>query len=171
MAYRNMRYCQSTTENHPVALAYSGCVEDINTHLADEGYSPAAPLFIHNETVIDLDEAEEVYAAIEPRQLRQSMDMTIGLRDRRSSKREMLLVEFKFNMGNPNQLSQVDMTGKVAGSINILGLTTPIHSQYIFIFQPNLVEQARNRMARMIPGIPIAYIAMSIYNLKDIYFD
>jgi len=166
-----MKYCQDTTENHPVAIEYPHCIEDINTHLADEGYSPAGPLFIHNETVIDLDEAEMVYANQQNRPVSQSMDMTIGLRNKSGYKREMLLVEFKFNMKNPNNLSQVDMRGKVAGSINILGLTPPISSQYIFIFQPNLVEEARNRMARMIPGIPTDYIAMSIYDLKSIYFD
>ena len=55
-----MKYCQTTTENHPIAVAYPYCIEDINTHLAGEGYSPLIPLFTLNETLIDLDEAERV---------------------------------------------------------------------------------------------------------------
>ena len=82
----------------------------------------------------------------------------------------MLLVEFKFNMGNPNNLSHVDMRGKVAGSISVLGPTRAIHNEYIFIFQSNLTQQARSRMARMIPVIPATYIAMSIDELRTKFF-
>jgi hypothetical protein len=164
-------YCQITTENHLFALSYPHCIEDINAHIVGEGYDGENPLFINGETVIDLDEAERVIALSEgDRERNQSMDMTIGLKNNDSSILEMLLVDFKFRMPNPENFKQVNMKGKVAGSSNILGSSVNIRSEYIFIVQSNLVEQARSRLARMIPIIPTAYTAMSIDDLKAKFF-
>ncbi len=164
-----MKYCKTTTETHPLALAHPQFVEDINTHISDEGYIGIS-VFTQNETVLDLDEVETIIASIQSRLKNQSMDMTIGLKNDDSSIKEMLLVDFKFRMGNPNNLIQVDMMGKVTGSTNILGPSIQVRNEYIFVFQTNLVEQAINRMARMIPSIHSAYKAMDILTLKATYF-
>jgi len=144
-------------------------VEPIEAHIAGEGYV-GLPLFTNNEILIDLDCAEAVVAAAENRAPNQSMDMTIGLRNHDFTITEMLLVDFKFRMVNPNNLAQNDMRGKVAGSSLLLGTTIPIRNEYVFIVQPDKVQEARSRLSRMIPGIPNAYIAMDINALKLMYF-
>jgi hypothetical protein len=165
-----MKYCRTTTEAHTIAQTYPLCVEAIDAHIVGEGYYGILPLFTNGETLIDLDLAEKLMAAIELRAPNQSMDMSIGLKNHNATIREMLLVDFKFRVVNPNNLVQVDMTGKVAGSLLILGTSTTVRSEYIFIFQPNLVQQARNRLARMIPRIHSGFIAMDINDLKAAYF-
>jgi hypothetical protein len=164
-----MKYCRITTEAHIVAISIPLTVEPIDAHIAGEGYV-GLPLFTNGETLIDLDSAEAIAAANQNRARNQSMDMTIGLKNHDSTTREMLLVDFKFRMINPNNLAQEDMKGKVAGSSLILGTTIPIRNEYVFIVQPNKVQEAKNRLSRMVPGIPSAYAAMDINDLKTAYF-
>jgi hypothetical protein len=166
-----MRYCRTTTENHPVAKAYPNCVEDINAHMADEGYTAVAPIFTHSETLIDLDNAERTDAILNHRLMNQSMDMTIGIKGHDAAAREMLLVDFKFNVINPNKLKEIDLKGKVDGSTLLLGTSIPVHGYFVFVFQPGIVEQARNRLSRRFCTLPATYIAMSIEDLKNKYFE
>jgi len=95
------------------------------------------------------------------------MDIAFAISD--SLNIEILLVEFRFNYKNPNNLQKGDLEGKVSGSKSFLGNSVKINDNYIFIFKPNLIQQARNRMQRMNPKIPNNYIVMDLEGLVTKY--
>ncbi len=86
-----------------------------------------------------------------------------------TNKEEMLLVELRFNYQNLKNLKKSDLEGKVRGSVALLP-NNVIHTEYLFIFQPNLVAEARRRLARMNPVIPNNYKTMDLDKLKETYF-
>lgn len=96
------------------------------------------------------------------------MDTTFAISN--TSSIEMLLVELRFNYRNLSNLDRNELLGKVSGSINLLGNSVVINNNYIFIFQPNLIQQAINRLQRMNPRIPNNYIAMDLNQLISVYF-
>jgi hypothetical protein len=163
-----MDYCRETTSTHPISLTYPQCLQDINSLIVDEGYLGLIPLFMYNETVLDLDDAEEFVAANENRDLAQSMDMAFGVTDKTS--RKMVMAELKFRMENPNNLSREELEGKVAGSINILGNEIEIYNKYFVIVRQDQIEQARSRLARMFPPIDPNFIPSDIISLQGYYF-
>ncbi len=162
-----MDYCQETTSNHSISIAYPECLQNINSLIVDEGYLGLIPLFMHNETVLDLDDAEEFVAANENRHLAQSMDMAFGVKDKTS--RKMVMAELKLR-GNPNNLNREELEGKVAGSMNILGNEIEIYKKYFVIVQQDQIEQARSRLARMFPPLAPSFIPSDLTLLKGYYF-
>ncbi|MFK8296181.1 hypothetical protein ACI760_08340 [Capnocytophaga canimorsus] len=79
---------------------------------------------------------------------------------------EMVLVDFKLNVTNPNNLTTEELVGKIDDSIELLESSLPTHSQYIFIFQPNKKQQAENKLYRRMKGrIPNNYKAMDLQDL------
>lgn len=78
-------------------------------------------------------------------------------------------VDFKLNIRNFSALKD-DLEGKVNDSMLFLGNSIPIHNQYIFIFQSSKVQQARNRLQRMVPKIPNNYVAIDLSELIQKYF-
>ena len=165
-----MKYCQTTTENHPLALAHPQFVEDINAIAMAEGHTPPPVVFSNTETAINLDKAKRPVFIAEGVDLPKSMDMTVGLKSDDALQKEMLLVDFKLNVDNPNRIKEIDLKGKVDGSILLLGSSIPIHGFNVFIFKNNIVEQAKNRLARRFCTLPATYIAMDLHTLKATYF-
>lgn len=82
----------------------------------------------------------------------------------------MLLVELRFNYKNLANLNRIVLLEKVNGSFLALDNSVDINSNYIFIFQPHLVQQAINRLQRMNPKIPNNYTAMDLDQLIANYF-
>lgn len=165
-----MKYCKSTTRSHRIAVAHDRCLHDLNHLIVQEGFSGFIPLFTNAEIVINLDKAEEIIADAAGRQKNKSMDMAIGLAKSDSTVREMLMVEFKFNLNDFYYLKKTDLEGKVAGSALILSNVPSITNLFIFIFKTNHIQEAKNRLARMIPKINSNYVAMDIHNLQATYF-
>jgi len=166
-----MKYSNIITRNHPISLLYSTCLEDINILIVRDGYTGVTPLFTNNEIIINLDISEGRVASKENRSPNKSMDMAFGIANSDSSIRQMLMVELRFNYVNMKNLTRLELTGKVMGSTLVLGNTIPICGDFIFIFQPNLKAQAKNRFFRMDPKIGSNYIIKDIYELKAEYFD
>ena len=165
-----MKYCRTTTLNHPVSVAHPNCIEDINTLIVREGCSRAVPLFTNSEIVINLDFAEELIANASGRLLNKSMDMGFGIKNSSSTKINMLMVELKFDVKDFYHLRRKDLEEKVAGSSLILGNIPPIYKLYIFIVKSDKIQEAINRLFRMVPKIDSNYVAMDIYQLKDRFF-
>lgn len=164
-----MKYNKVETKKHLVSQTYPCCVKDFNQIVLDEDDSlTTLPTFFTDVEVLDLDCVEIEKARNEHRNQNRTMDTTFAISDATSL--EMLLVELRFNYTNLANLNRIELLEKVAGSQLILGNSVKICGDYIFIFQPHLVQQAINRLQRMNPRIPNNYIAMDLTQLIGIYF-
>lgn len=164
-----MKYNKAETKKHIVSQTYPCCVKDFNQIVLDEDDSLVTlPTIFTDVEVLDLDCVEIEKARSEHRNQNRTMDSTFAISDANSL--EMLLVELRFNYTNLANLNRIVLLEKVAGSTLILGNSVKINEDYIFIFQPNLVQQATNRLQRMNPRIPNNYIAMDLNQLILIYF-
>lgn len=165
-----MKYCKTTTITHPVALAYPEIIEDINIVIEREGHQSTTIIFDTNTVVINLDIAEARVSLAEKRARSKSMDISFGAISADESSRKMVLVELRFNYENLRNVYKGALEEKIEGSKNILGGNIEIHEEYIFIFQTNLVEQAKNRFFRTRPSIRNTYRIMDINQLQALYF-
>lgn len=164
-----MKYNKIETLNHIVSKSFSCCVKDFNEIILNEDdLLTVKPTFFSDVDVIDLDCVELNLARSQKRNQNSTMDSSFAISDK--SNLEMLLVELRFNYTNLSNLSRQKLLDKVSGSISVLGNTVKINNTYIFIFQPNLVEQATNRFRRMVPIIPNNYVAMDLTELISKYF-
>ena len=166
-----MKYCQVTTESHPLAIAHPQFVEDINAIALAEGYIQPPIAFSNNETAINLDKVKRPVFVAQGVDLPKSMDMTVGLKSNDALQKEMLLVDFKLNVENPTRIRKIDMLEKVEHSSLLLGTAIPIRDEYIFVLQTAKVQEARRWFSRYHARIPQTYIAMDINTLKATYFD
>lgn len=165
-----MKYCRTTTENHAIALSHK-CLKSINHLIVSEGYIGQDSLFENDEVVLDMDYAEAIIAAKENRlKKNKSMDLAFGIRNIESTKIKMLMVELRLNYNNPNNLNRQEIEEKVAGTRENLSHYPPIYNQYIFVFKTEQLQEAINRLFRMIPRIQSNYVVMDIYQLKDKFF-
>lgn len=165
-----MKYDKLTTKNHNVSKQYLCCLEDFNKIVHredDELKNKQIPQLVSDVEVLNLDCAEGKRCAPNNIQRNKTMDIAFAVSD--SLNIEILLVEFRFNYKNPNNLQKVDLEGKVSGSKSFLGNSVKINDNYIFIFKPSLIQQARNRMQRMNPKIPNNYIVMDLEGLVTKY--
>jgi hypothetical protein len=167
-----MNYCLNTTVNHPIALAYSNCMTDINSLLTQEGFQSSGLLFSNQEIVINLDVAEAIVADLEGRRKKnKSMDMAFGINNSDSTKAQIQMVELKFNVRDFYSVRRIDLEEKVSGSCQILSELPPIVKLYIFIFRTENLHEGVSRLCRMIPKINSNYVAMDVYRLKEKYFN
>lgn len=168
-----MKYDKQKTINHPISIQYPCCVQDFNEVVKQEDNVLKAKqqytcVFLSNIKVLNLDCAVKKNYLINNIQRCYSMDITFAISENHNS--EMVLVDFKLNIRNPDNLKKEDLEGKVNDSMLFLGNSIPIHNQYIFVLQPNKVLQARNRLKRMIPKIANNYVAMDLSELIQKYF-
>ncbi len=164
-----MKYNKIETLNHTVSKSFSCCVKDFDDIILEEDdLLSVKPNLFSNVDVIDLDCVELNLAKSQRRCQNSTMDSSFAISDNRDI--EMLLVELRFNYRNLSNLNRKKLIDKVNGSISILGNTVKINDTYIFIFQPNLVALATNRLRRMVPTIPNNYVAMDLDNLISLYF-
>jgi hypothetical protein len=167
-----MKYCPETTKTHNIAIKYESCIEEINSLIEKEGYKGSLPLFSNSESILNMDLAEILVSeSIGRKEKNKSMDMAFGISDPdNSSKKQMLMVELKFNMTDFYGLKKQDLEGKVAGSTAILADSPPLYKQYIFIFKENHIHEAISRMYRMVPKIESNYMALDMESLKERFF-
>ncbi|WP_136669328.1 hypothetical protein [Flavobacterium sp. H122] len=163
-----MKYNKPKTESHIVSQTYPSCLVDLDELIfkEDDSLIEVGSEF-DNSTVIDLDGVEILRAQAERRNQKSTMDCTFAISD--NSKTEMLLVEFRFNYINLQNLNRNKLIDKVAGSQEILGDSTPINDNNIFIFQKDLKAQAQSRLYRMYPRVPNNYVVMDLDDLKSFF--
>lgn len=165
-----MKYNKTDTQNHIVSLAHESCLKDFNQIVLDEddSISVLPTYFINDEIVLDLDCVEVNLAKSSGRNRNRTMDTAFVISN--TSKMEVLLVELRFNYQNLSNLNRIVLLEKVQGSILALGTSIAINGNYIFIFQPHLIQQAISRLQRMNPRIPNNYVAMDLARLIGNYF-
>lgn len=170
-----MEYNKDKTINHPISIQYPCCVQDFNEVVKkeDDGLKikDEIPNFISDVKVLNIDDAKDEKYPIEMGEERpKSMDITFAISE--DDKAEMVLVDFKLNVVNPNNLTTAELVGKVNDSITFLGDSISIHNQYIFVFQPNIKHIAERKLyRRMLGKIPNNYIAMDLQDLINKYFN
>lgn len=165
-----MKYDKQKTINHPVSATYPCCIQDFNEVVKNEDESLSQiPNLLNDVDVLNLDYAKDKKSIEVGEERPKSMDITFAISENNDS--EMVLVDFKLNVRNPNTLKKDGLERKVSDSIVFLGNSIPIHNQYVFVFQPKKVQQARNRLQRMIPKIPNNYVAMDLQDLINRYFE
>lgn len=165
-----MKYDRIKTITHPLSVKYHCCLKNFNQVIFNEDDSLlTVKNYLTDTEVIDLDCAEKERCLPTNIPRHKTMDITFAVSD--NAKTEMVLVDFKLNVKNPDNLTTAELVGKVTGSINLLGHTAPIHNQYIFVFQPNKKAQAENKLYRRMNGkIPNNYKATNLQDLIKKYF-
>jgi hypothetical protein len=165
-----MKYSETETRNLSAQINKDMCLEDLNDLIVKEGCSETLPVFVNNEIVLDMDCVELKLAKAESRKQNKSMDSAFVIADNSGTKKDILLVEFRFNYTNMKNLDRNELEGKVSGSLNSLKSITNIHTQHYFIFDSSLKNQALSRLNRMNPRIPTYYIATDISEFKSMFF-
>ncbi len=163
-----MKYSKSKTESHIVAQTYPSCLVDIDELIfKDDDSLLVVGNEFNNSFVIDLDGVEILKAQSEKRNQKSTMDCTFAISD--DTKTEMLLVEFRFNYVNLQNLNRKKLVDKVECSQEILGDSIPINENSIFIFKKDLKAQAESRLYRMYPRVPSNYVVMDLDDLKRFF--
>jgi hypothetical protein len=161
-----LKYCNPTTISHPVSQHHPDCRCPIKRIIVNEGGK--GHLF-KDDPVLNLDQVEKKLAEGQRREKgRKTMDVFIGVSEGGRNKK-IALVEFKFNVKNPNNLKREELEGKVKGSTDIIGSTIPIHNKYCFVFNVEIVKEATNRMYRIL-GAKLNYLAVTEAQLNEMYW-
>ena len=168
-----MKYCKTTTQSHPIAVTYIDSLVDFNALIIDEGYNGVA-LFKNDEVVINLDKAEALLAIAENnREKNKSMDSAFCVT--KNDRKQVVMVEYKFRVENPNNLIREDLVGKVEGSLSVINknnIYDDIFYEYYFVFYSEIVDEAFSRLRRIYPEIDKQkYIAVDIHAIKIKFFD
>lgn len=162
-----MKYCTTTTTEHHISQTHSSSLCDLDSLVKKEGSTESEDIF-NASIVIDMDAVEISLASSEKRNQVSTMDCSFAINN--GITKNMLLVEFRFNYKNLQNLNRNKLIDKVKGSSHILGQTPNIKDEMIFVFEKSLTAQARSRIFRMIPEVPSTYTVMDIYKLKELYF-
>ena len=164
-----IKYNRVETLNHASAKAYPNCIKDYNLLiLSEDNNLNEKPDFFSDVLVLDLDCAEIIKAKSEKRNQNSTMDSAFVIADEKN--KEILLVELRLNYKNLYNLNRKKLIDKVAGSCVLLGNSVKVHSDFIFIFQSNKVQEAKNRISRMIPSLNNNYKVMDLNSLLFRYF-
>ena len=142
----NMKYCKETTQTHPIYIAHPNCRCAIHKIIIDEGGCDKVKVF-GDEPVINIDAVERCLAMREKREQRPTMDIAFGVSEDRRN-RGIVLIDFKYRHKSFKRISKNDLMDKVQGAIDILGNTPCIMPPYLFVVQPNLLNEARNHLSR-----------------------
>lgn len=161
-----MKYCKTTTENHPLSIRNSDCLEQIGQIVIREGGGKNT--FASEQTALNLDLVER---HITPAQPRATMDFTFGISCNQKNP-FMVLAELKFrHKKSPKTISRRDLEDKVNGSISLLDRDITILGEYYFVFKDNIKEQARHHFRSIFSGRPgLTYIPLKLEELQSRFF-
>lgn len=166
-----MIYSKSETLVLADEINRNKCIKELNFLISKDGCSETMPFFVNEEIVLNMDCVEGKLASEEKRSPNKSMDSAFIITNHDGNKKEILLVEFRFNYENMKNLDKYELFDKVTGSINALKKSkTKIKAKYIYIFEPNLKQQAIRRFRNMVPSMPLNYTVLDIHDLKSSYF-
>lgn len=108
-----------------------------------------------------------------PEQSRSSVDAVIGIcscrNDRTQINERLLLLEFRMDYKNINNLSSTELIRKIEGTIDILGYDIKINDEYYFLFDNGVINQVKswfNRKKCEKPNFKY-YIAWSVDDFNN----
>lgn len=159
-----MKYSKTLTEAHPLCCQYKECLQPLSHCMKTEGGKGL--LFCNEETCLNLDKLEKV---LSKKILQATMDLTIGLSSNQKSI-QMLLVELRFNYRNPKNIGKQEIIDKITHSKELLVGNT-IYPEYIFIFNDNVYNQARNHFFRLFNAKKTNCRIMTENEFYDLFFE
>lgn len=161
-------YCCETTSSHDVSRKHKDCLKKIKDIIFKEG-GPRNNGFkdSHIALYIDLVEAKS-----KPTSPKSTMDIGVGISKKMN--KGVLLIDFKLNVSNPKNIGGSDLNLKIKNTKDIMGGDPPIYPEYIFIFHPQIINQARYEINRLFKNNPKYTKCIQVYDLerlKEVYFN
>lgn len=141
------KYCKSSTESHPIALANNCCLGTLNNKVDNDANGKMdRHYFDANVTVLDIDCVEKHASMSENRPKKKSVDFTFAITQSLIDKR-MVLVELKLNYQNSlRNLKEKDLEEKFDHSLLLLASSHAVYEHYFIVIMPEFKEQARRRI-------------------------
>lgn len=130
-----MIYCEHTTKNHPISLSHPSCLEELSNVIKNEGgNNSGCPT---NCFVLNLDKLvkNNNFSHMS------SMDISFGISTERINPK-IVLVEFKYNLKSPKNITKNEIEDKINDSITLLSREPSINNEYYFVFPSKIKEQA-----------------------------
>ena len=165
-----MKYCQYTTESHPLSKRYPQYIEHINSIILEEtlpeNKNKINQPFSH-EVALKLDTVKKYSENPDISKLK-SMDMVIGLK-KEDNILSSLLVDFKLNCKGTKSLTDSECKDKIKDSKVILfGSGLPVYSSYVFIFNNEYLSknEARNEISRKFNNRTIEVLSIDEFRAK-----
>lgn len=167
-----MKYCQNTTESHPLSKKYPQCLDKINSIIFGETLAENHDKInqpFNDEVALKLDKVKECSENSDVKKMH-SMDIVLGVKDENDSF-SSLLVEFKLNCKGIKSLTDSDCKDKIRDSkIILFGSGETVRNSFIFIFNNDYLSknEARNEISRKLNNRTIE--VLSIDQFKEKYF-
>jgi len=159
-----MKYSQLDTESHPLSNSYPQFLSSINSIILQEK-GTIQPF--QNEVALKFDKIKE---SSDDKDIlcMKSVDMVLVIKE--NNNLLTLLVEFKLDCKNAVNLSESELRDKIKHSKKLLfGSGIPIHNQYIFVFNDNLLNSSRRIISLKLSNA--SGVVLSINDLKALYFE
>lgn len=150
-----MPYCESTTRNHALSVKHSEQLEKINDLFKNEGFKGKA--LFGQEIAINLDKIEAKLSRKDKREQRKTVDFAVGISDNGKNK-QMLMVELKLNVSNPDGITKKDIEEKIKHSNDLLGTDPQIGKEKYILFQNCVKQQAKHYIGRVYVNRPSIHV-------------
>ena len=157
-------YCCDSTMGHSISIKYPNCIEKISEVITKEGGKTNS---FKNEKIINIDKVEITKAQSENRDLSKTVDIAFCIKKTKNI--NIVLVEFRFNYLNVNNLSKSDLDKKINYSKQLLSSDVQIHDVFYFVFSPQIKNQAYSKLRRLYSN-KSSHIAININDLNEIFF-
>lgn len=141
---RMMKYCETTTINHPVSNRYPAQIESINTIFSNEGFKQG---IFGEERAMNLDKIE-IELCKGKCSLQPTMDFAIGL-SKEGKNCQILLVELKLNVNVPSNVTKKEIDDKIRHSVEVLSHTPQIYTEKYILFRKEKIAVAKSYMSRL----------------------
>lgn len=156
-------YCLNQTKLFADTINCSSCLISLNVLINKEGFDNVEQhIFPDEHLCVDMDNVEKILADIENRNRNKSMDSAYVLRTG-----DVVLVEYRFNYQNLRNLKSNTLILKRTHSEQIVKkYNYSVHSNFYYVFNRNVIEQAKRRFYRFNPKLPQIYKAVDLQDLK-----
>lgn len=163
--HNDWKFCEHTTTQNKLAIKFKNCLNNIQSHILKEGCKNK---LFDKEQCLNLDEIEICLAKKERRSKNSTVDAVIGLK--KSSLRNILLCDFKFNVKNPRNIDKNDIDSKIYYSKQLFENSEQFHNKIYLIFKKEIKNEARSRIRRLYLNKSFV-LAIDIEEFKEWHFE
>ena len=135
-------YSNKTTRRHPIWRISSALFDDISNRDRNGSY-----YFSRDIEALDMDTYEQMRGGNADR----TVDAIIGIEtciNKKCMSPRLMMIEFRTNYDNPNNLSKSELEEKVSHSSQLLGAELPVERLKILLFRDEVAAQARSWVAK-----------------------